>query len=123
MTSRRIHLVCILCLLTCVACTKQNSETQTASASEPKPVASTDATAVAPPSTPTTPAPKINPARAFQYVKEFVSIGSRPPGSPGHAIAEQYMLSKLKGGNRDRALPADSVHWVVRRFSVAPIEL
>lgn len=33
----------------------------------------------------------------MQYVKEFVAIGSRPPGSPGHAKAEQYIKSKLKG--------------------------
>jgi Zn-dependent M28 family amino/carboxypeptidase len=43
------------------------------------------------------PAPHVNAARAFQYVKEFVSIGSRPPGSPGHAKAEQYIKSKLAG--------------------------
>lgn len=33
----------------------------------------------------------------MQYVKEFVAIGSRPPGSPGHAKAEQYIKSKLAG--------------------------
>ena len=33
----------------------------------------------------------------MQYVKEFVAIGSRPPGSPGHGKAEQYIQSKLKG--------------------------
>jgi Zn-dependent M28 family amino/carboxypeptidase len=47
----------------------------------------------------TQPAPRVNSARAFQYVKEYVSIGSRKPGSPGHAKAEQYILSKLKGDN------------------------
>ncbi len=35
----------------------------------------------------------------MQYVKEFVSIGSRPPGSPGHAKAEQYIKSHLAGDN------------------------
>jgi glutaminyl-peptide cyclotransferase len=33
----------------------------------------------------------------MQYVKEYVGIGSRPPGSPGHAKAEQYIKSKLAG--------------------------
>jgi glutaminyl-peptide cyclotransferase len=42
-------------------------------------------------------APHINATRAFQYVKEFVSIGSRSPGSPGHAKAELYIKSKLSG--------------------------
>jgi glutaminyl-peptide cyclotransferase len=100
MTARRIFLVCVLSLLTCVACTKQNSETQTASASEAKPVAAAEASTSAPAATsptPAEPALHINSARAFQYVKEFVSIGSRPPGSPGHAKAEQYIKSRLAG--------------------------
>jgi Zn-dependent M28 family amino/carboxypeptidase len=45
----------------------------------------------------TAPKPDINGNRAMQYVKEVVAIGSRPPGSPGHAKVEQYILSKLKG--------------------------
>jgi catechol 2,3-dioxygenase-like lactoylglutathione lyase family enzyme len=39
MIPRRTLLFCIVCLLTCVACTKQNSETQTASANEAQPAA------------------------------------------------------------------------------------
>jgi Zn-dependent M28 family amino/carboxypeptidase len=101
MISRRLLLLC-LGLLTCVACSKPNSETQTAKANAAAPAtaaaapAPTPVSAAAPPTT-TGPAPKVNSTRAFQYVKEFVSIGSRPPGSPGHAKAEQYILSKLKG--------------------------
>ena len=100
MTARRIPLVCILCLLTCVACTKQNSETQTASANEAAPAATAGPPASTPAATtsaPTEAAPRINANRAMQYVKEFVAIGSRPPGSPGHAKAEQYIKSKLAG--------------------------
>ncbi len=41
--------------------------------------------------------PDINGNRAMQYVKEIVAFGSRPPGSPGHAKVEEYILSKLKG--------------------------
>jgi hypothetical protein len=40
---------------------------------------------------------KINPERAWQYNKEFVAIGSRPLGSPGHKKAEDYIHSHLKG--------------------------
>ena len=32
-------------------------------------------------------------------MKEYVSIGSRPPGSPGHAKAEQFIKSQLAGDN------------------------
>jgi Zn-dependent M28 family amino/carboxypeptidase len=102
MITRRLLASCLLCLLACVACTKPNSETQTAKASEPTPVVATPAAAPAsdqaPPTT-TEPAARVNSARAFQYVKEYVSIGSRKPGSPGHYKAEQYILSKLKGDN------------------------
>lgn len=40
---------------------------------------------------------KINADRAWQYTKEFVAIGSRPLGSPGHKKAEDYIHSHLKG--------------------------
>jgi glutaminyl-peptide cyclotransferase len=105
MTSRRLIVSCLLCLLTGVACTKPNSETQIAKANVPTPAATVAAPAPPPVSaeapTTTEPAPRVNSARAMQYVKEFVSIGSRPPGSPGHAKAEQYILSKLKGDTLD----------------------
>ena len=102
MTPRRILLFCVLCLLTFAGCKKQDSETQTATANEAKPVIAAEAST--PASSATTPAPtdsgpQINPTRAFQYVKEFVSIGSRPPGSPGHAKAEQFIKSHLAGDN------------------------
>ena len=45
------------------------------------------------------PVQHVNSTRAFQYVKEFVAIGSRKPGSPGHAKAEQFILSHLSGDN------------------------
>ena len=40
---------------------------------------------------------KIDPQRAWQYVKEFTAIGSRPLGSPGHKKAEDYIHAHLKG--------------------------
>lgn len=90
----------MLALIACVGCSKPNSDAQTASASEAKSAATAETPRSAPveaPSAPTEPAPRINANRAMQYVKEFVAIGSRPPGSPGHAKAEQYIKSKLSG--------------------------
>jgi glutaminyl-peptide cyclotransferase len=88
-----------------LACSKSETPANSsaaAAASEPQPASNPVENPTASPAnsqsaTPTQPAPTINSARAFQYVKEYVSIGSRKPGSPGHAKAEQYILSKLKG--------------------------
>ena len=97
MTSRRLLTLCLLCLLSSVACSKPAPEMQSATAAQPQPIAT--AAPQAPPATPSELAPKINPARAFQYVKDYVAIGSRPPGSPGHAKAEQFIKSHLAGDN------------------------
>jgi Zn-dependent M28 family amino/carboxypeptidase len=48
-----------------------------------------------PPSAP--PAPKVNGVKSFQTLKEFVALGPRYLGSPGHAKAEQFILSHLEG--------------------------
>jgi Zn-dependent M28 family amino/carboxypeptidase len=107
MKPRRIPLSLLaLCLLVPVAaitlgCNKQ--QTPSEASAEVKPAAATNAMAApaaspAPAnSTSTAPKPDINGTHAMQYVKEIVAIGSRPPGSPGHAKVEQYILSKLKG--------------------------
>src|SRR5215472_15375186 len=100
MTTPRLSVLGLLCLLTCATCTKPNSETHTAKANEPRPATTAAAPATTPvsaqaPPTPTEAASKINPSRAFQYVREYISIGSRKPGSPGHAKAEQYIKSHL----------------------------
>jgi Zn-dependent M28 family amino/carboxypeptidase len=100
MTVRRILVIFVFALLALVGCTQQHSAPATASANEPAPATTTGApqpASVEASSPPAEPAPKINPARAFQYVKEYVAIGSRPVGSPGHAKAEQFIQSKLKG--------------------------
>jgi glutaminyl-peptide cyclotransferase len=97
MTSRRLYVLFLLCFLSCVACSKPSSERQAVAATEPAPAAAAAATSPVPPAAPTGPAPKINPTRAFQYVKEYVAIGSRPVGSSGHAKAEQYIKSHLAG--------------------------
>ena len=40
---------------------------------------------------------KIDPQRCWGYVKQFVAIGSRPLGSPGHKRAEDFIHAHLKG--------------------------
>ena len=41
--------------------------------------------------------PRINAARAMQYVKEVVAFGPRPIGSEAHRKLEAYLLAHLKG--------------------------
>ena len=40
---------------------------------------------------------KIDPQRCWTYLNQFVAIGSRPLGSPGHKHAEDYIRTHLKG--------------------------
>lgn len=40
---------------------------------------------------------KINPQRCWEYLKQFVAIGSRPLNSLGHKKAEDFIHSHLKG--------------------------
>ena len=40
---------------------------------------------------------KVDPQRGWEYVKQFVAIGSRPLGSPGHKKAEDYIHEHLRG--------------------------
>lgn len=42
-------------------------------------------------------APRIDPTRALQYVREIVNIGPRPVGSAGHRKLEAYLRAHLKG--------------------------
>jgi Zn-dependent M28 family amino/carboxypeptidase len=44
-------------------------------------------------------APRINPTRALQYVREIVALGPRPVGSSGHRKLEDYLRARLKGDN------------------------
>jgi len=41
--------------------------------------------------------PRINPARAMQYVREVVAFGPRPTGSDAHKKLEAYLVAHLKG--------------------------
>ena len=106
MKSRRIlrtFFPCLLALIALVmaACNKQ--QTPSEASADVKPAAAASAAAPqAPSSSPSeaassAPKPDINGNHAMQYVKEVVAFGTRPPGSPGHAKLEQYIMSKLKG--------------------------
>jgi Zn-dependent M28 family amino/carboxypeptidase len=109
MKPRRIASSLLTGLLVLIAaatmgCNKQQQTPSEASA-EVKPAAATSAAPSPAPrassadSTSATPRPDINGNHVLQYVKEVVAFGSRPPGSPGHAKLEQYIVGKLKGVN------------------------
>jgi glutaminyl-peptide cyclotransferase len=42
-------------------------------------------------------APRLDAARAFQYVKELAALGPRPVGSAAHQKMEQYIVAHLAG--------------------------
>ncbi len=94
---------CLLVLIALVtaACNKQ--QTASEASADVKPAAATSAAApLAPSSSPSdsansAPKPDINGNHVMQYVKEVVAFGSRPPGSPGHAKLERYIVAKLNG--------------------------
>jgi len=67
--------------------------------------------------------PKIDSARAFQYVKEIVAFGPRPLGSANHKKVEDYILGHLKGDEVENdTFTADTpegkfpVHNIVDKF-------
>src|SRR5437868_3966810 len=81
----------IFLLLTSGCAQSKPAAAASATAGEDKPVTPT-------PATPTqVVAPAVDANRAFQYVKEIVAIGPRPPGSSGHKKEESYIKSHLKG--------------------------
>jgi glutaminyl-peptide cyclotransferase len=45
------------------------------------------------------PLPAFDSARAMKYVKEIVAFGPRPIGSASHKKVEEYIASRLKGGD------------------------
>jgi peptidase M28-like protein len=49
------------------------------------------------PTAQTPPALRVSGDRAFELLKEFVALGPRYLGSPGHAKAEQFILAHLHG--------------------------
>ena len=91
----------LLVLAFAAGCSKQQQTPSEATAVKPALAANSPAAtqpAGAPASSASTgPIPDIDGNHVMQYAKEVVAFGSRPPGSPGHAKLEQYILSKLKG--------------------------
>ncbi len=83
-----------LAIVTTLACNKSknasaSSEAHTAQSSAQSPLSlNVD---------PTGPATHVDPARAWQYLKEIVAIGPRWDGSKGQERIGQYLHSKLKG--------------------------
>ncbi len=91
--------VLVLISAAAIGCNKQQTPSEASaevkSAMATSPIAgASSATAN---STPSGPRPDINGNHVMQYVKEVVAFGSRPPGGPGHAKLEQYILGKLNG--------------------------
>jgi glutaminyl-peptide cyclotransferase len=94
---------CAGALLALPACSKQQSPTSAANASEgkrqtaatPDPKVEQVAAITDVPSQ--SQLPNMDGDKVMQYVKEVVAIGSRPVGSPGHEKLQQLIHSKLKG--------------------------
>lgn len=112
-------LAVVLCLT--LACAKSNNEA--VAAAEPQNAAqpSTNGIGLSQPQIDAALnfALKIDPQRAWQYVKEFTGIGSRPLGSAGHKKAEDYIHAHLKGDQvEDDAFTQDAP---VGRFPVRNI--
>jgi glutaminyl-peptide cyclotransferase len=76
-----------LCLATCSS--HPTPDSTAAPAQSP-------ATLVAPPAPPHSSTSGFDGARAFEHVRHLVEIGPRPPGSPGIAQAQSYIVSQLK---------------------------
>jgi glutaminyl-peptide cyclotransferase len=67
--------------------------------------------------------PRIDSARAFQYIREIVAFGPRPLGSANHKKVEDYFLAHLKGDEVENdTFTADTpegkfpVHNIVAKF-------
>src|SRR3954452_19237009 len=80
-------------LLLATSCAQNKPTAQTMSVAQVQQPTSS----AAPGKSATAPAPTVNSARAMQYVKEIVAIGSRASRSPGHKKEENYIAAHLKG--------------------------
>ena len=93
----------VLIVATIVGCNKSQQTPSEASAGATPTAATSDTPSSPRPSSSSAdsasnaPKPDINGNHVMQYVKEVVAFGSRPPGSPGHAKLEQYIVNKLNG--------------------------
>jgi glutaminyl-peptide cyclotransferase len=90
---RFVSASCLTLLLLASGCEQNKPATQTVAAAEERVQAAAPAASKAQGN----PAPTVNSARAMQYVKDIVAIGSRAPGSPGHKKEQSYIAAHLKG--------------------------
>ncbi len=100
MIARPVLLLCLITMLVSVGCTKPQSTSAAASASQSKPAAAPDPRVQQIAALNDVPSDSgrssIDGNKVMQHVKEVVAIGSRPVGSAGHAKLEQLIHSKLK---------------------------
>lgn len=81
----------LVCVVTLIGCGEQRTTLQ-------GPIAVKAESSQAPKAAyPDVSAPKIDGARALQYVKELCAMGPRPVGSAAHRRMEQYITGKLAG--------------------------
>jgi glutaminyl-peptide cyclotransferase len=93
----------LLALSSTLACSKATPASAAAAKSEAAGVAE-----AAPPDT--TPLPKIDAKRAFEYTREVTAFGPRYIGSENHKKLERYIVDHLKGDQvEDDAFTADTV--------------
>src|SRR5215469_3843358 len=100
MKATRIACTLVLVLFL-AACSKARSDSSSSTETQAPPVANPQTTEIGL----TQPqidgamdaALKIDPERSWEYLQQFVAIGSRPLGSPGHKKAEDYIHAHLKG--------------------------
>jgi glutaminyl-peptide cyclotransferase len=91
--------LCLLILVSVVSlgCNKQPASTAISTMAATNTQLAAAAVAPVTSSGSAAPKPEVNGSQVMQYVKEVVTFGPRPPGSPAHTKLEQYIHSKLKG--------------------------
>jgi glutaminyl-peptide cyclotransferase len=93
---RYISLLCLVALASAAGGCRQRPDAGAGSSTATSAQRPTQRAEDFDPSPHTPPAPKIDGERAYATLKEFVALGPRYLGSPGHAKAEQFILSRLQ---------------------------
>ena len=93
---RFFRIFCLVCVLTCFACSRQKDASPAAPGPSAAPTSANTETPEAPLPADLGPLPSFDSVRAMQYVKEIVALGPRPIGSVNHVKVENYILSHLK---------------------------
>jgi glutaminyl-peptide cyclotransferase len=93
---RRTELFLPLFFLVVSGCDSSKKANEVGAPASATPAASAPAPAAAASPGPTTPALRIDPAKAWQYTKDIVAIGPRWDGSQGQKKLGEYLHGKLK---------------------------